>query len=240
MQDTLRLLHSLQELDEDLYRVREELKRLPAERTKRRSAIDAELQKKVELNAQLREQEGRIKEIEDMTTSQRQRIRKLENEASNSRSDTALIVAYQHEIRTLKRHIAEAEDEGLGLVEKADALRASIEHIDSTVASAEGDFTELDDNVAKEIAAAEAKRDKYEAERKARMGDGTVPKDVLTEYEKLLEAREGQALAMLEDRTCQGCYVGVPTNIYVKLMRAHELVTCPSCLRILYLPEIMG
>ncbi|MFT5689637.1 MAG: putative nucleic acid-binding Zn-ribbon protein [Planctomycetota bacterium] len=126
------------------------------------------------------------------------------------------------------------------MVEKADALRASIEHIDSTVASAEGDFTELDDNVAKEIAAAEAKRDKYEAERKARMGDGTVPKDVLTEYEKLLEAREGQALAMLEDRTCQGCYVGVPTNIYVKLMRAHELVTCPSCLRILYLPEIMG
>ena len=239
MQETLRLLHSLQELDEDLYRVREELKRLPAERQKRRAAIDGELQKKTELTAQLRELESRTKEIEDMTTSQRQRIRKLENEASNSRADTALIVAYQHEMRTLKRQISEEEEEGLGLVERADALRASIEAIDKAVEEAEGDFSELDDNIAKEVAAAEAKRDKLENERKEKMGRGVVPPDVLAEYEKLLEAREGQALAMLEDRTCQGCYVGVPTNIYVKLARAQELVTCPSCLRILYLPDIL-
>ena len=239
MQDTLRLLHSLQELDEDLYRVREELKRLPAERSKRRSAIDSKLQDKKELASQLHELETRIKEIEDLTTSQRQRIRKLENEANNSRADTALIVAFQHEIRTLKRQISEEEEEGLGLVERADALRAKIEEIDRAVEEAEKDFAELGDNIDKEIAIAEAKRDKYEKERKERMGDGTVPHDILVEYEKLLEAREGQALAMLEDRTCQGCYVGVPTNIYVKLARAQELVTCPSCLRILYLPELL-
>jgi len=68
MQETLRLLHDLQELDEDLYRVREELRRLPAERAKRRGAIDAELQRKTELAAQLRELETRTKEIEDLTT----------------------------------------------------------------------------------------------------------------------------------------------------------------------------
>jgi len=150
-----------------------------------------------------------------------------------------LIVAYQHEMRTLKRQISEEEEEGLGLVERADALRAEMAAIDAAVAAAESDYSELDDNVRKELAAAEAKRAELEAERARRMGGGAVPPDVLAEYEKLLEAREGQALAMLENRTCHGCYVGVPTNIYVKLARGQELVTCPSCLRILYLPDIL-
>jgi predicted nucleic acid-binding Zn-ribbon protein len=36
---------------------------------------------------------------------------------------------------------------------------------------------------------------------------------------------------------CQGCYVSVPNNIYVRLARCTELVYCPSCGRILYLRD---
>ena len=67
---------------------------------------------------------------------------------------------------------------------------------------------------------------------------GPVAPGVLAEYEKLLDAREGQAMAELEGRICLGCYVTVPSNVYVRLARAVDLVICPSCGRILYLADL--
>ncbi len=86
------------------------------------------------------------------------------------------------------------------------------------------------------MAKAEEKRAGLAHERELRLGSG-VAQAVLEQYEKLLDAREGQAMAMLESKVCQGCYVSVPNNIYVKLARGLELVLCPSCGRILYLPD---
>lgn len=239
MQETLRLLQGLQELDQDLFDVKEELKRLPAEMMRHRGRIDAEIHRRTEFDAKAFELQTRIKEIEDLTTSQRQRIRKLENEASNSRADTALIVAFQHEIRSLKREISEAEEEGLGLVEQAETLKGQRDEMEEAIAAAEADFEAYAGNVRKEIAVAEGKRDKLEARRRERMGGGTIPPDILQTYEKLLGAREGQAMVMLENRTCQGCYVSVPPNIYVKLAQGVDLVCCPSCGRVLFLPELL-
>lgn len=43
------------------------------------------------------------------------------------------------------------------------------------------------------------------------------------------------ALAALEDRNCQGCYMNVPTNVFVRLSKGREIVSCPNCQRILFL-----
>jgi hypothetical protein len=75
-----------------------------------------------------------------------------------------------------------------------------------------------------------------ERERKKR-GSSQLSPDILGQYEKLLASREGQALAELDGRVCQGCYVSVPNNIYVRLARFTELVPCPSCGRILFLRD---
>ena len=236
MRETLDRLRSLQELDEDLYRVKTELKRLPEERARRRSGIDAAQHQLQHVEHQIKELKVRIKEIEDLTTTQRQRMRKLESEAASSRGDTALIVAFQHEMRTLKRQIGEAEEEGLGLVEQADALGTQRDEILAAIEQEEAQFAEYSGNIETEMAAAQEKKDGLAAERASRLSDGIAP-EILTQYEKLLDAREGQAMAMLENRTCQGCYTSVPSNVYVRLARGMEIVTCPSCTRILYLPE---
>ena len=236
MQETLRLLRGLQEIDGDLFRVKEELKRLPDELARRRTQIDQELDRLKELDRSSSDLQTRIKEIEDMTTMQRQRIKKLEGEAAGSRADTALIVAFQHEIRSLKRDIGEAEEEGLGLVEQSDELKKKKAELTAKIEEAEADFSGYSENVAAEIKAAEERRAALESDRESRMGP--MPTEVLAEYEKLLDAREGQAIAELDGRICQGCYVSVPNNIYVRLARGTTLVTCPSCNRILYLPEL--
>lgn len=237
MQETIRLLRALQELDQDLYRVKEELRRLPEERDKRRSSIALEEHERDERRRAMHELETRIKEINDATTMQRQRVRKLETEAGQT-ADQALIAAFQHEIRSLRRDVSEAEGEGLGLVEKVESLKKEVDAIEAKIAEAEIEFSEFSTNVDKEIADAERRRAELEAERSKRMEGGEARRDVLEHYEKLLDAREGQAICMLDGRICQGCYVEVPSNTYVRLARAQEIVECPSCGRILYLPDM--
>ena len=235
MQQTLRVLRSLQELDRTLYQVRDELQRLPEERRTRQEKLEQQRQELADLDRRTHELRTRIKEIEDMTTMQRQRLRKLESEAAGSRADTALLVAYQHEMKTLKRGISEAEEEGLGLVDQERDLQRERDALAAGIAQAEADFEEFAANVERELEQARTRAAGLEQERKKRMGTELAP-EVVAQYEKLLEAREGQAIAELDGRVCQGCYVTVPNNIYVRLARGTELVLCPSCGRILYLP----
>lgn len=236
MRQTLSILRGLQELDTSIWRLRREQERLPAERERRRGSLDAKRQRLIELDAELRHQRALVKEIEDSTTLSRQRLRKLEHESANSRADQAMLAAYGHEMRTLRRDISDSEEEGLREVEKSDAKQKERDALQAEIDSLEKEFAVLDESLTREEAEVALKLKEMNTERRRRMGEG-VPPDVLNQYERLLEARDGVALAMLDVRTCQGCFIAVPTNIYVRLTRGREVVACPNCQRILYLPE---
>jgi hypothetical protein len=237
MQDTLRSLRALQEIDQQIFRVREELRRLPAERAQRRSQIDALAAAREQVAGRARELRFRIHEIEDLTTQQRQRMRKVEHQATSTRSDMALLAAYQHEIRTLKRDISNAEEEGLGLVEQAETAEAEQTRLDGEIEGAEAVFTEFSGNVERELAEARGRLEALEAERRQRHDGGSIDPDALSLYERLLEAREGVALAELDGRICQMCFMEVTPNQYVRVVRGTEVVQCPSCDRILHLRD---
>ena len=87
MQETIKALLALQELDTEIYRLRDELRRLPDERAVRRAQIDALIARKDQTSKRGLDLRIKVKEIEDLTTIQRQRQRKVEHEAANSRGD---------------------------------------------------------------------------------------------------------------------------------------------------------
>lgn len=235
MRDTLRALLTLQEVDRELWKAKDELRRLPQERTKRRADLDQKQSQLKELDASWGVAKTRVKEIEDLTTVHRQRIRKLEQEANNSR-DAALHVAVQHEMRTLKREINEAEEEGLKLVTDTDSLEKRRVELRAALEVEEKEFAEFAANVEKEVATAAARANALAADRKKRMTT-TIEPDLVRRYEALLASRDGQALAELDGRICQGCFINVPPNVFVRLSRGLDLVQCPSCDRILYLRD---
>jgi hypothetical protein len=234
MQDTLRALRGLQELDRDIYRVDQEVKRLPRERARRRAEIDQKIERRQAIEREIREERAKLKEIEDHTTLQRQRLRKLEHEAGLSRADAALLAAYQHEMRTLKRDIGDAEEEGLKRVEVIEQLEKACGDLQAGVDEEERVFEEFRIQLERELAEAQERLSQLVEERTKRLS-GAIPPAVLSQYEKLLAAREGMAMAELEGRVCQGCYMEVPPNVYVRIARGQEIVECPNCTRILYL-----
>jgi predicted nucleic acid-binding Zn-ribbon protein len=234
MQSTITALRALQELDIDIFRLRAELKRLPEERDQRRAAVDALVKKREEVHRRGLDLRVREKEIEDETSIQRQRLRKLEHEAANSRSDMALLAAYQHEMRELKRTIGRAEEEALAYLEQIEGTDAEEQALRGEIAEAEQTFAVFQKNVAGEIQRAEHRLAELMRERQTRQTT-EVDRESLQLYDRLISAREGVALAELDGSVCQACYMEVPTNLYVRVARSSSLTQCPSCDRILYL-----
>jgi len=236
MQAVLQALLALQEIDRDIFRTQGELKRLPVERAARKTELEKRLARLSDMRARAGALRVRIKEIEDLTTTQRQRVRKVENEASGSRNDMALLAAYQHQIKTLKREISSSEEEGLRLVEELDTLEASVKTLGQETEDAQRVFLEFSANVEREMGEARAKLAEFESLR-AQRKRSDIPDEALALYNRILGSREGVATAELDGRICQACYMEIPVNLVVRVQRGSELVQCPSCDRILFLPS---
>lgn len=236
MKAVLKALLDLQVVDRDLHKVQIELKRLPKERAARRSEIDKVLARITDLRTQSKTARVKIKEFEDTATTVRQRMRKLENDVAGTRADMALIAHFQHEIKNCKRDIGNAEESGLALLEQVEGWDKEAAELQKKVDEDEKVFAEFASNVERETAAAEAQRAALETERKKRLGQNSIPPEAISVYTRLLAARDGMPLAPLDGRTCQACFIEIPTNLVVRVARGSELVPCPSCDRILYIP----
>jgi len=233
MQDTLRALQGLQDIDRHIFQVENELRRLPKELEARQAELQQKADRGTEMRDAIAEVRKNIKEIDDITSQQRQRQRKLEGEAQKT-SDGALIAAYQHEIRSLKKTVSRAEEDGLQMIERAEVAEKEAAELDAVMATEQSDFEEFQGNVAKETAAAEARLAELQAEL-AKLSSETVQPEHLALYRRLLETREGEAMSELDGRYCQGCFVEIPKNLAVRLARGMELVQCNSCDRILFI-----
>lgn len=61
-----------------------------------------------------------------------------------------------------------------------------------------------------------------------------IPSTILCDYESLLKARNGLAVAKIERGLCQGCRLAVPSTELQRARNSQGSVRCSSCQRILY------
>jgi hypothetical protein len=233
MQETLQALQGLQQIDRHIFTVQAEQRRLPEELAERTAKMEEQETKLQDMRTRVHEVRSEAKEIEDLTAGMRQRLRKLESESNKGKVDAALLMSYQHEMRKLKRNISQAEDEALKKIDVGDAGEIGITAAEGQLELAKTVFEEFEMNVATELEEANARFDELQIERNKLSADG-IETNHLELYRRLLEIREGEALAELLDGHCQACFVQIPKNIGVRLARGTEMVQCPSCDRIFY------
>ena len=233
MQETLKALLGLQQIDRHIFQVESELRRLPLELKRRQAVLDAHSARIEEFRGRGHVLRSDSKEIEGYTIGMRQRQRKLDNECASHKIDAAMLAAYQHEIRTLKHNISQAEDDALEKMELVDTLEKEQAGVEAKLAEDQTDFETFRKNVETEVAAAEGRLAELTGERDAVSAE-SIEAGHLELYRRLLQIREGEALAELSDGHCQACFVQIPKNLGVRLARGGELVQCPSCDRILF------
>lgn len=234
MQETLQALRSLQEIDRHIFKVEGELKRLPAELAARQTEMDAmnaQAERHAKAAADLR---SSIKEIEHAVTGQRDRKRKLEQESASGKVDAAMLASYTHEIRSVERTVDQAESDALKMMGQVETLEKESLELAERIEAEQATFDEFSSNVEQEIKSAEERLAKLQEDRASvASGAGPIDTPTLELYKGLLATREGEALAELSGRICQGCFVEIPRNLAVRLARGVDLVQCTQCQRIL-------
>lgn len=66
----------------------------------------------------------------------------------------------------------------------------------------------------------------------------TIGKNLKSEFldlfNEIAESNGGLAVAPVKDEVCMGCFMNIPPQLYIEVLRGKSLVMCPQCNRILY------
>jgi predicted nucleic acid-binding Zn-ribbon protein len=140
----------------------------------------------------------------------------------------------QDEVAQDKRQLATVEDKLLEIMEQLEASTAQAAELESSLRQETTAWEALQGRTKSQLAEAEAALARLTAERASVTGQ-LAPAEQST-YETLRRQKGGMAVAQVHQRTCQACRVGLTPSQEQRARQGHEIVTCHSCGRILFVP----
>jgi predicted nucleic acid-binding Zn-ribbon protein len=169
-------------------------------------------------------------ETEDQTARLKDRQVKLMNVQTNREYQSLL-----REIEEAKKTNNSREEEVVRLMEQAEADQKTI--VDGLALCEEeedqlGTISKQIAAKAKEMAANKAKIEKERDDKAKKISVAHLKK-----YELLRAKRNGVAVVGVANGVCQGCYMNIPPQLYNDLLRDQDLLSCPTCNRMLYNKE---
>ena len=235
MDSQLLTLIDLQSFDTRLAALEAEAARLP----KQIEAIEAALaDAKKSLDAQRLKADTTRKELRtkekdlDVVTAKRAKAEARLWEVKNNTEYSAVL----SEIETIKQEKAHGEEEILGLMELQERLAVDIRDAEVRLKAREEQARQDETVVRTKLAAVETELTAVRAERDSRARE--LPRPLLVDYEKILKARSGVAVASVTaSAVCGGCRVGIRPQAIQELKAAQAPMLCENCGRYLYWQE---
>lgn len=141
------------------------------------------------------------------------------------------------EIEDTKQMNVQREEELTLLMEQSELIQSKIEELGKRCAELEAQLAEDTKRVEQESARLEADKQKITKVREAQAKK--VESKYLTRYEMLRSKRNGLAVTGVTRGVCRGCNMNIPPQMFNQLLKEQELLTCPTCNRMMYhLPEL--
>ena len=231
MQEIIEKLLILQDRDRKLSRVTQELAHIGPERdglknkaSSTQTALDA-----AKLRVKQIESERKQRDLE--IEAKKAQIEKYLNQQLLTRKNEEY-KALTHEIEMAKEVIFKIEDAEIVLMEQAEVAAKNVVTATAEAAAAKklvddliGQLNAREENLKKEFAELTAGR----AQLAAAVDDSTRNR-----YERLFKSKGENVVVSIEHSACGGCHMKLPAQIVTSCRGEAELITCPSCARILY------
>lgn len=152
-----------------------------------------------------------------------------------------------YEIKTTKEYqaaqkeIASARKSNIDREIKLPELKQRLESLGNEVAALETETQALQAKMQEEESRIggelEGLRRQLEEKLAAKQGIfGDLDKALVGKYEKVL-ARKKPAMAPVLSGVCQECNINIPPQLYIEIQKHLQVINCPSCFRILYIPS---
>jgi predicted nucleic acid-binding Zn-ribbon protein len=233
MNDELRTLWALHELDDRLVQVQEVLRRHPAERRAAETAVEAE-------QARLAAHQQRIAELRTSRRLIEQDIELLGGEEKRFQGQLPMIKkneeyqALLHEISDRRTKRSDLETEVLIRMEEEEQLAGALPGIDKALAEARA---AADARIVAVAAAEQKERSEAESLEERRVALlPSLPPGTRTRYERIRESLGGRAVVPIMKGACGGCFRGQPPQVLQEARRGDRLLVCDGCGRLLVNP----
>lgn len=234
MSELQTLIH-LQEYDTRIAALEGEAARLPKEIEALQASV-AEARKLVDAvkarhESTKKELRAREKDLDDIAVKRAKSEGRLYEVKTNAEYSAVLV-----EIETIKGQKAQAEEEILALMERQ-------ENLTGEVREAEGRLKAREEQAKRDEAVIREKLVQVQSELEGVRGERAtlareLPRGVLADYERILKARGGLAIAPVTSAAiCGGCRVTIRPQAIQELRVAEALLRCESCGRYLYWQE---
>jgi uncharacterized protein len=228
----LQTLIDLQGLDGRIAALETEAARLPKQIEAIQAAL-AEAKKTAEtirakVDATKKDLRGREKDLE-VTAGKRSKAEARLYEVKTNKEYSAALL----EIEEIKQEKGKTEEEILALMEMQEKLGVEVREAEARFKSREEQARQDEAVVRKKLAVVQQDLDVLRAERDSRARE--LPKGLLGDYDRILKARGGVAVANVSSAAvCGGCRVTIRPQAIQELRVATELMRCESCGRFLY------
>lgn len=234
----LDLLLELQATDHRVRKLRHQLEDLPEQRQlevtlARAGELDRQHDDlRVELERASSRQRQLEREVEVLTERRdAERARLYDGSVANARE----MKAVEAEIETTVRRIDEHEELLLEVLEQVDALESTAATLVADGEAARARAAELERARDEEAMHLLAELGELEADRDRRAS--ILPEALLRRYEEAAERAGGTGVGKLVDNSCTACRLSMSRADVGELLAGPPLTTCPSCRRLLVVPE---
>jgi uncharacterized protein len=221
-----RLRHFIRELQEQIDRAPRQLKAQQA-KVARQEELQREGQETLKkLKVATHEKEVSLKATHSLIAKHQQQ---LQTATSKKEYD-----AFQVEIKHEREQAAKIEDEILSAMSETEEFTVKLPELEQNVRKAKQEFAEWQAGSKDRLAGFETQL--REAQAQLKTVEEQLPKPVLLQFQRAVNAFGPDAMASVRERTCTACSTEITAQTYNELLM-ENFVMCKACGRILYLPE---
>ena len=235
--DQLKTLIELQKLDGEIYRLHRDLSAQPVQAAQLKGEHAKRTLGLQTAEARTKSIELKRNQLETELGSKEQQIKKLQMQLYQVKTNKEYS-ALQLEIEGLKADKSVLEEEILKLMEEVDRAKGQAASEKEQLKVQEGELKNRLDKIQQESQDIQSTIEQLKAARAA-----LVPKmdsQVLNQYERILERKEGSALVPVRGNACSGCHMVLPPQMINEVQMNARLIPCESCARILYIEPEAG
>lgn len=234
MRKSLQLLRKLQEVDLKILELEQSKDALPRrlqEIDKKiasaRSAVEEESEQVEALHKSRRDKETDLQEKSDMIIKVKARIPEIK---TNKEYQAVL-----KEIESYEDLKSKIEDEIIEILEETDRLEQMLEKRRNWLKENEAILNKERSTIEKEIPTIDVKLDAEKTTRNDLASQ--IDPMLISKYETIRTRRGGIAVTMADKGICLGCNMNIPPQLYNDLLKVESVIQCPSCKRILSVPD---
>lgn len=227
-------LIQLQSVDTQIYSLNEEKTAKPDEFKVLEASFEEKKQNLAVLEKKLLDYQKQKKEHELELGSKEESARKLQTQLYSLKTNKEYH-AMLGQINDAKADASLIEDKILKAMEDIDRAKIDVENEKKNLQEEEKIFNGKKKEIEGRIKEIDESILKLQAQRKQIMPD--IDPKILSQYERILKSRDGLAIVLVKDDSCQGCNMCVPPQV-INLIKMYEsIVTCGICNRMLYVDE---